>query len=66
MVKAGMGIMTMPLWALKPFTATHELYLIRIGPKGLIRTHYAAIRHEDAGKKHIIDFIDNLKEELLK
>ena len=66
MVKAGMGIMTMPLWALKPFTATAELNLIRIGPKGLIRTHYAAIRHEDAGKKHIIDFIDNLKEELLK
>ena len=66
MVKAGMGVMTMPLWALKPFTATPELNLVRIGSKGLIRTHYAAIRHEDAGKKHIIDFIDNLKEELLK
>jgi LysR family transcriptional regulator, regulator for metE and metH len=66
MVKAGMGIMAMPLWALKPFTATSELNLVRIGPKGLIRTHYAAIRHEDAGKKHIMDFIDNLKEELLK
>ena len=66
MVKAGMGIMTMPLWALKPFTATSELNLVRIGHKGLIRTHYAAIRHEDAGKKYMIDFIDNLKEELLK
>jgi LysR family transcriptional regulator for metE and metH len=66
MVKAGMGIMTMPLLALKPFNAASELNLLRIGGKGLIRTHYAAIRHEDAGKKHIIDFIDNLKEELLK
>jgi LysR family transcriptional regulator for metE and metH len=66
MVKAGMGIMTMPLWALKPFTAKSELNMVRIGAKGLIRTHYAAIRHEDAGKKHLIDFIENLKEELLK
>jgi LysR family transcriptional regulator for metE and metH len=66
MVKAGMGIMTMPKWALKPFTASSELTLLPIGPKGLIRTHYAAIRHEDTGKKHIIEFIDNLKEELLK
>jgi LysR family transcriptional regulator for metE and metH len=66
MVKAGMGIMTMPKWALKPFTASSELTLLPIGPKGLIRTHYAAIRHEDTVKKHIIEFIDNLKEELLK
>jgi len=38
--------------------------LPRIGAKGLIRTHYAAIRHEDAGKKYITDFIKNLHEEL--
>lgn len=66
MVKAGMGIMTMPLWALKPFRTTSELDLVRIGSKGLTRTHYAAIRHEDSGKKYINDFVDNLKEELLK
>jgi len=66
MVRAGMGIMAMPKWALKPFTASTELALLPIGQKGLIRTHYAAIRHEDTGKKHIIEFIDNLKDELLK
>jgi len=64
MVKAGMGIMTMPRWALKPFVSSPELALVKIGAKGLTRTHYAAIRHEDAKKKYITDFIENLKEEL--
>ncbi|MCO5946659.1 LysR family transcriptional regulator [Mucilaginibacter flavidus] len=66
MVKAGMGIMTMPKWALKPFASSSLLKLVPIGPKGLIRTHYVAIRHEDSAKKHLKDFIENLKEELLK
>lgn len=65
MVKAGMGIMTMPKWALKPFVSIPELQLVKIGQKGLMRTHYAAIRHEDADKKYIVDFIENLKEELI-
>jgi LysR family transcriptional regulator for metE and metH len=66
MVKAGMGIMTMPQWALKPFAASSSVKLVPIGPKGLVRTHYAAIRHEDAGKKHLKDFIENLREDLQK
>ena len=66
MVKAGMGIMSMPKWALKPFVSIPDLQLVKIGPKGLMRTHYAAIRHEDADKKYIVDFIENLKEELPK
>jgi LysR family transcriptional regulator for metE and metH len=66
MVKAGMGILTMPKWAMRSFVDSPALTLVRIGQKGLIRTHYAAIRHEDAGKKYIQDFIKNLKEELAK
>ena len=64
MAKAGMGIFTLPRWALKAFASVPTLQLVRIGQKGLLRTNYAAIRHEDAGKKHIQDFIENLKEEL--
>lgn len=66
MVKAGMGIMTMPQWALKPFAASSLIKLVPIGPKGLTRKHFAAIRHEDSAKKHLRDFIENLKEELMK
>jgi LysR family transcriptional regulator, regulator for metE and metH len=64
MVKSGMGIMTLPAWALKPFISSPDLRLIRIGAKGLVRTHYAALRQEDAKKKYVLDFIDNLHEEL--
>jgi LysR family transcriptional regulator, regulator for metE and metH len=66
MVKAGMGIMTMPKWAMKPFVSIPEIQLVKIGQRGLMRTHYAAIRHEDSDKKYIADFIENLKEELPK
>lgn len=66
MVKAGMGIMTLPEWALKAFASSPDLKMVRIGQKGLVRTNYAAIRHEDAGKKYLQDFIQNLKEELGK
>jgi LysR family transcriptional regulator, regulator for metE and metH len=64
MVKAKMGVTCMPLWALKPFVTSSTLKLVKIGKKGLIRTHYATIRLEDAKKKYITDFIENLKEEL--
>lgn len=64
MVKSGMGIMTLPAWALKPFISSPDLQLVKIGAKGLMRTHFAAIRHEDAAKKYITDFVDNLHEEL--
>lgn len=66
MVRAGMGILTMPRWALKAFTHSPELALVKIGARGLMRTHYAAIRHEDENKKHLRDFIQNLKEELAR
>lgn len=64
MVKSGMGIITLPAWSLKPFVSSPDLQLVKIGLKGSMRKHFAAIRHEDAGKKHITDFIDNLHEEL--
>lgn len=61
-VKAGMGVTCMPHWALKPFVSSDDLRFIRIGKKGLIRTHYAAIRESDRSKKYLLDFIENLKE----
>lgn len=64
MVKAGMGITCMPLWALKSFTVSPDIRFIRIGKKGLFRTHLAAIKQTDSHKKHITDFIQLLKEEI--
>jgi LysR family transcriptional regulator for metE and metH len=65
LVKAKMGVTCMPLWALKPFASSDDLKLIKIGKKGLIRTHFAAIRSADKSKKYLLDFIENLKEEFI-
>lgn len=66
LVKAQMGVTCMPLWALKPFASSNDLKLVKIGKKGLIRTHFAAIRSADKSKKYLLDFIENLKEEFLQ
>jgi LysR family transcriptional regulator for metE and metH len=66
LVKAKMGVTCMPMWALKPFVSSSELKLVRIGKKGLVRTHFAAIRSADTSKKYLLDFIENLKEEFLQ
>lgn len=65
LVKAEMGITCMPMWALKPFAKSDDLKLVKIGKKGLIRTHFAAIRSDDQNKKYLLDFIENLKEEFI-
>lgn len=62
-VKAGMGVTCMPHWALKSFVVSNDLKLVKIGKKGLFRTHYAAIRESDRSKKYLLDFIENLREE---
>ncbi len=66
MVKNGTGILTMPKWELDAFAILADLTLASIGSEGLWRMHYAAIRHEDARKKHLKVFIDGLQEELGK
>ncbi len=64
MVKAGMGVTCMALWALKSFAVSPDIAFVRIGKKGLFRTHLAAIKQTDSHKKHITDFIQLLKEEI--
>ena len=64
MVKAGMGVACMPLWALKPFAESNDLKLVKIGKKGLVRTNYAAVRASDSSKKYLLNFIENLKDEV--
>ncbi len=59
MVKANMGIMCLPEWALKPFRLSQDLNLKPIGINGLKRTHYLIIRKSDADKKYIREFIAN-------
>lgn len=62
LVASNMGITCLPQWALKAFRYSEELILKPIGPNGLKRTHYLAIRQTDRHKQYLHDFILNFKE----
>ena len=60
MVRTGIGILTMPKWEISSYSKSAGLIQLRLGREGIWRKHYAAIRHEDAHKKHLLDFIGEL------
>lgn len=64
LVQANMGLMCMPLWALKPFKLSDEIQFKRLGKQGFRRAHYLVIRKEDQSKKYIQDFLINFGEYL--
>lgn len=63
MVKANMGIMCIPPWALKSFRLSKEIVMKKISVQGLKRTHYLVLRKSDRTKKYLKDFIENMEEE---
>lgn len=66
MVDANMGIMCMPVWALKSFKLSEDLRFKRMGKNGLKRTHYLVFRKSDKAQRYINDFIFNFKERFTK
>lgn len=65
MVKANMGVMCLPKWALNSFHIPKELCFKSIGESGIKRTHSIVIRKEDYAKRYIKDFILNIEEEFI-
>jgi len=65
MVKANMGVMCLPKWALKSFQIPKEISYKKIGDKGLKRTHSLVVRKSDLHKKYIKDFMLNVEEEFM-
>jgi len=66
MVKANMGIMCVPQWALQSFRLSEELIFKKISKNGLKRTHYLVLKQSDRDKKYVRDFIGNIEEEFEK
>ncbi|MGH1334770.1 MAG: LysR family transcriptional regulator [Aureispira sp.] len=66
MVRANMGIMCMPKWALKSFKISNDLIFKKISNKGLKRVHYLVFRKSDESKKYFNDFIANFEEDFSK
>lgn len=62
MIEANMGVVCMPLWAIKSFQISDELVFRRISRNGIKRTHYLVARKQDGSKKYINDFISNFVE----
>ncbi|MEN7546990.1 LysR family transcriptional regulator [Rapidithrix thailandica] len=65
LVKANMGIMCIPKWALKAFKIPDHLMFKPIGQQGLKRKHYLVFREEDRHKKYLQNFIQNMEEEFM-
>ncbi|MCB0277981.1 MAG: LysR family transcriptional regulator [Calditrichaeota bacterium] len=63
MIRANMGIMCAPKWAVKSFKLPEDLSFKRIGKHGLKRTHYLVYRAESSKKEHIINFVANFEED---
>ena len=63
MVKANMGIMCIPPWALQSFTLPKDLVFKPISETGLKRTHYLVLCKSDLDKKYLKDFIGNMEDE---
>ena len=65
MVAANLGIICAPKWQLKNFLLQEELVLKRIGPNGVLRTHYMVVNKDQLHKKYINDFISTFEEEYI-
>ncbi|WP_350286310.1 LysR family transcriptional regulator [uncultured Croceitalea sp.] len=66
MVKANMGIMCLPKWAVKSFKISDDLIFKRISRNGIKRTHRLIFRKSDKSKKYMNDFILNFKDNFSK
>ncbi|WP_240315462.1 LysR family transcriptional regulator [Aquimarina longa] len=62
MVKANMGVICMPKWAVQSFTISDDLIFKKISKNGLKRTHYLTFRKSDEDKKYTNDFVLNFEE----
>ncbi|MDX1585205.1 MAG: LysR family transcriptional regulator [Balneolaceae bacterium] len=57
MVKADLGVIVMPEWAIKPYLNSRELSTVKVTTEGLHRTHYSADLDQDH-PGYLNDFIE--------
>jgi LysR family transcriptional regulator for metE and metH len=64
MVRAGLGVGVVPLWALTDGRAPSGIRIVRITRKGLFRTWHTAVRKEEIGKPATDTFVRLLAEDV--
>ncbi len=62
LVASNRGVAALPNWALTEYLDQGWLRLLRLGPQGVWRTLYAAVRSEDADASYIQDFMTIARE----
>ncbi|BDD06357.1 LysR family transcriptional regulator [Aureibacter tunicatorum] len=62
MVQANMGVFCLPKSSLRSLNYSQDLILKKIGPNGLHKKQYIAIRKEDSDKKYFHDFTFSFKD----
>ncbi len=60
MIKAGMGVKVMALWAIKPYLSSNRLVTVPITKHGMQRTWYAATLSHQEPPNFLSFFIENL------
>ena len=54
---SGRGVCGLPGWAAQEYVQRGWVKTLSLGPQGVWRTLYAAVRKEDAGTAYVKDFI---------
>lgn len=62
LVASNRGVAALPNWALTEYLDQGWLHLCRLGPQGVWRTLYAAVRTEDVQASYVQDFLQIAKE----
>ncbi len=62
LIRANMGMMCAPLWAMKPFQMTDDIVYRRIGRNGLKRSHFLVTRDEQRNLEYMSTFTANFIE----
>ncbi len=57
LVNSNRGVAALPNWALTEYIGRAPLKTLRLGPQGVWRTLYAAVRSEDRGASYIDEFL---------
>lgn len=64
MVKADMGVMSMARWAFMPYAKSPRLKTVKIGRKGLKRSHFIAVLNNKTYPEYFNRFIEFLQAEI--
>ena len=65
LVAAGLGLAVLAKWAVRPAMQSGDVYALRLGRNGYVRSWYSAVRSDEVSPPHQFDLIDLLRRSLV-